>query len=60
MRRNLVAVGLDPGDLGLEQDNAFCQFVLRIGIKALPGQLASGIAARTGQIIIHRSAESTP
>ena len=42
---------LDPRNLGFEQDNPFCQLILREAVKRLQRQLTGGIAARPGAIV---------
>lgn len=43
---------LDPGDLCLQQHNAFCQLVLREAVERFQSQLAGGIAARAGAVVV--------
>lgn len=51
------AVFFHPRDFTLEQVNSLGQFVLRIGAEVLGGELARGIAARSGTIVVfHRCA----
>lgn len=62
MRGCLIAMGSDPGDLGLEQADALGQIVLRIAVQALAGELARGAkglpggAARKGKFVVHCNA----
>ena len=51
----LIAMGLDPLDLGLEVRNACRKLVLRIGIKVFLRQQAGGIALGSGKIFVHVS-----
>ena len=56
MGRRLVAVGLDPGNLGLELFYARVQLFLRIAVEAFAGEQARGIAAAAWCVFFHCSA----
>lgn len=55
----LVAMGLNPRDLSLQHGDTVSQFVERIAIQTLPGELAGGISAPSGEIVfVHCGAAS--
>ncbi len=51
MRVGFIAVIFDPRNLGFQQSDPLCQFILRIGREVFTGQLASGVAARSWTVI---------
>ena len=59
VRGSLVAVRLDPGDLGFEQFDAFRQFGQRIGIKAFLRQRGSGVTLWPRKVFVHAGQNRT-
>ena len=47
----VVAVGLDPGDFGLELGDTLIEFVARVAVEALGLECAGGIAARSRAVV---------
>ena len=60
MRQGFIAMSLNAGNFSFELGDPLAQLVVRIAIKALGGEQAGRVIARTGAIIVVHCANFGP